>query len=228
MLEASARRIEELVGDGLVLDVGGWADPFARADWVIDLQPYASRGFDRPPPEPERERFSADTWVVRDICAREPWPFEDGRFDFAVCAHTLEDVRDPIGVCDELVRVARAGYIEVPSRLVEQSWAVQGEWVGYSHHTWLCEVSEAGIEFVRKHHAVHGYESNFLPAGFADSLSADERVEQLWWDGSFGRRERVFNGPAAFDHYLRDFVTRTLAQRPPPPSRGRLSRLLRR
>jgi hypothetical protein len=115
MLDASrARILAELADDALVLDVGGGAKPFPRADWVIDLIGYGDRGLYGDPPDPASERFSAATWVMRDICAREPWPFTDGQFDFAVCSHTLEDVRDPIGVCDELTRVARAGYIEVP------------------------------------------------------------------------------------------------------------------
>ena len=54
----------------------------------------------------------------------------DGFFDFAICSHTLEDVCDPVWVCEELARVAKAGYIEVPSRLEEQAWSFQGPWVG--------------------------------------------------------------------------------------------------
>jgi hypothetical protein len=28
----------------VVLDVGGWGRPFTRADWVLDLMPYETRG----------------------------------------------------------------------------------------------------------------------------------------------------------------------------------------
>jgi ubiquinone/menaquinone biosynthesis C-methylase UbiE len=48
---------------------------------------------------PLPEGFTRDTWVQRDICDHEPWPFEDRQFDFVVCSHTLEDVRDPVWVC---------------------------------------------------------------------------------------------------------------------------------
>ena len=73
---------------------------------MIDLMPYATRGL-YGPAAARPERFSEDTWVQQDICG--PWPFADDQFDFAVCAHTLEDVRDPIVVCDELSRVAQGG-----------------------------------------------------------------------------------------------------------------------
>ncbi|MGI8845859.1 MAG: class I SAM-dependent methyltransferase, partial [Thermoleophilaceae bacterium] len=139
MLESSAARILANLGSGdLVLDVGAGANPFERADWVIDLWPYGKRGIygrqDR-----AAERFSEATWVLHDICDPGPWPFADDQFDFAVCSHTLEDVRDPVGVCAELSRVARAGYIEVPSRLEEQSLGVQGPWAGWGHHHWLID-----------------------------------------------------------------------------------------
>src|SRR5918999_2115646 len=130
MLAASVARLDEVLGeDDVVLDVGGAFQPLNRADWVVDLLPYEERGA-HGSIGPGPERFGPETWVQRDVCDREPFPFEDGSIDFAVCSHTLEDLRDPIWVCSELVRVAKAGYVEVPSRLEEQSWGVIGEWAG--------------------------------------------------------------------------------------------------
>src|SRR5689334_18099709 len=123
MLEsARAKLLAELPPDALVLDVGGWADPFERADWVIDRRPYATRGlYERrgwiEPRDRGPERFSETTWIERDICDREPFPFDDDGVDFVICSQTLEDVRDPVWVCSEIERVGRAGYIETPSRL---------------------------------------------------------------------------------------------------------------
>ena len=206
MLAASRTALgSRLANEANVLDVGGWAAPLARADWVIDLMPYETRGLygER---DPEPERFTGETWVVRDICDREPWPFDDGQFDFVVCAHTLEDVRDPVWVCSELQRVARAGYIEVPSRLEEQTWGVQGPWVGWGHHHWLIEIEGETVEFIFKPHLL-GLEDNHFPAGFADTLSPEERVELLWWEDSFTARERIFLD-ASLDDWLREPVRR--------------------
>src|SRR5882672_6252258 len=143
MLAASREEIlSRLTDSDLVLDVGGWGKPFARADWVIDLMPHETRGIYGETPDRDAERFSAATWVERDICDREPWPFTDRQFEFAICSQTLEDVRDPVWVCSELNRVAKAGYIEVPSRLEEQSWGCAGEFVGWDHHRWLIDVAD--------------------------------------------------------------------------------------
>jgi hypothetical protein len=213
MLASSVQRILDRVGDDdLVLDVGGWGRPFARADWVLDRMPYDTRGgWGRDGDGPER--FTRETWIERDVCDREPWPFEDDRIDFAVCSHTLEDVRDPVWVCSELVRVARAGYIEVPSRLAEQSFGVQGEWVGWSHHHWLVDVGDGRIEFVFKVHALHGQERNRFPDGFFQQLPEEERVQTLWWEGTFDYGERAIMSPDELDDYLGSFVERNRGRR---------------
>jgi hypothetical protein len=213
MLAASRERIEsELPGDALVLDVGAGASPFSRADWVLDILPYGSRGR-YGELEPSAERFDESTWVVRDICDREPWPFEADQFDLAVCSHTLEDVRDPVWVCSELIRVARAGYLEVPSRLEEQSYRVLGDFVGWPHHRWIVDVGEDSVDFVFKPHMLPIEDGYFFPAGFVDSLSAEERVQRLFWEGDFAYRERIFTRPDEFRAYLMDFVTAELAAR---------------
>jgi hypothetical protein len=178
MLAAAEAR---LPADGLVLDVGGAAKPLARADVVMDVLPGAD--------------------VRRDVCDREPWPFDDGQFDFAVCSHTLEDVRDPIWVCAELQRVARAGYVEVPSRLEEQSWGVHGEWAGWSHHRWLVDVGDGELVFGHKSHAVHR-PGNHFPPGFHATLTAERRVQWLWWERSLPARERIFTDVAEHDAWL--------------------------
>jgi hypothetical protein len=97
MLPENLAQLLQRPDDQLVLDVGGWAAPVNRADWVIDLMPYESRGVLMPGGfGPGPERFDAGRWVVADICSHQPWPFADDQFDFAICTFTLEDVRDPI------------------------------------------------------------------------------------------------------------------------------------
>ena len=104
-----------LPDDARVVDVGGWAAPLNRADWVLDAMPYATRGGIEPAGVgPGPPRFGEETWIERDLCDRAPYPFEDDFFDFALCTFTLEDLRDPVWVCEEMSRISRAGYIEVP------------------------------------------------------------------------------------------------------------------
>jgi SAM-dependent methyltransferase len=223
MLEAHRRRIEaELPADARLLDIGGWAAPMERADWVLDLLPYETRGL-YGHTDPQRERFSAETWVQRDICDREPWPFADDQFDFVVCSHTLEDVRDPVFVCAEIARVGRAGYLETPSWRAELTSGVNGPWTGYSHHHWLveCDQDRAAIEFVFKFGIVHA-DPYRLPR--VAGVPEDELVTWLWWEGSFSARERIVTDPIALADELRRFVAK---HTPEPAGRRRLAWLRR-
>jgi hypothetical protein len=208
LASSTAELLDRLTGDDLVLDVGGWAKPFARADWVLDLLPYETRGlYGYEQGDSDVERFSADTWVERDICAREPWPFTDKQFDFAICSHTLEDIRDPVWACQELQRVAKAGYIEVPSRVQEQAPHIQGAHAGWGHHHWLVDVGDGSIDFVFKHHVIHGKKRFQVPTEVARQLTPEQRVQTLWWEGSFNVRERIFVGDIEeFQQYLEAVV----------------------
>ncbi len=224
MFRESLALLHERVDDSAtVLDVGGWARPLTRADWVLDLMPYESRGMLGHDGADGQERFSLDTWITRDLCDREPWPFGDGQFDYAICSHTLEDLRDPVWVCSELQRVARAGYIEVPSRLEEQSWNVQGPWVGWGHHHWLIDVGAKDITFVFKPHILGGIPGSAFPAGFADRVPEADRRQMLWWEGGFDYRERLFYEPEDLNTYLTDFVAENIDRWPASQSGRRRS-----
>jgi len=226
MLPRSRDQILQFLEESdVVLDVGGWARPFARADWVIDLQPYDARGlYGYDEGARATERFAEATWVVRDICDHEPWPFDDNQFDFVICSHTLEDVRDPVRVCEELQRVAKAGYIEVPSRLEEQTVGVNGDWPGWAHHRWLCDVDKRGIQFVHKSHALSAQPQFTVPLSYTDSRPLADRRETLWWEGSFVCAERVIMSGEEMDAYLAEAVPAEAKSR----RRGRLISALRR
>lgn len=232
MLESARNRIlDELDPAAVVLDIGGWADPLERADWVIDLMPYETRGlYERNgwiEPRPEQpERYDAERWVVRDLCDREPYPFDDDSIDFVVCGHTLEDVRDPIWVCSEMKRIGKAGYIEVPSRLEEQSWGVAGPFVGWPHHRWLIDLHGDRLEFALKLHSIHARPDQQFPRSSWEGLPEERRVEALWWRGGFEYSETTFIDEESSSRHLREPVLRELGARPSrAPLRDRLRRL---
>jgi hypothetical protein len=203
-----------------VLDVGGWACPFNRAQWVLDAEPYETRGYYRTfggqaSQGGDREWFTADTWVCRDICDRRPWPFADQQFDFAVCSHTLEDLRDPLWVCAELIRVSRRGYIEIPSREWETCRGVERpDLAGLSHHRWLVEVAGNGLTFLPKYHLIHAGRRFSFPPAHLRSLSPERAVQWLWWDGPFEYREVTLHGLAAIEAELAGYVNRVRPRSP--------------
>jgi ubiquinone/menaquinone biosynthesis C-methylase UbiE len=122
-----------------ILDVGGGVNPNKNATHVIDIQP-----------EPKDCKLQ---YTEQDIC--NPWPFKDKEFDFIICDNVLEDIKDPIFVCNEMMRVGKAGRIVVPSILTEctkgiDSWPGNKLYAGYCHHRWLCIVNDGMIRFIPK------------------------------------------------------------------------------
>jgi hypothetical protein len=197
-----------------VLDVGGWASPFNRADWILDCKPYETRGFYGTVGLPasqggETEYFNEKTWVVRDICEKTPWPFPDNFFDFSICAGTLEDIRDPLFVCSELIRVSRAGYVETPSRLAEscRGWEDLGI-AGLSHHRWLVEYLPNELVFCSKYHIMHTSSKFSLPPSVYRGLTREERMDGMFWTNAFDFRELIHVGPDPVRQYLGEFVDR--------------------
>ncbi len=223
MLQSNADKILSMLrSTDVVLDIGGWARPFNRADYVIDQEPWETRGYygaALPAQGGHEEHFRRETWIQRDICAREPFPFEDGEIDFVICSHTLEDIRDPLWVCSEMNRVAKAGYLEVPSRLAETCRGIEYGQVGWSHHRWLIEIRYRHVDFLMKYHTIHSRGTLSFPHAFLRTMGEERKVTWLFWEGSFSYGERTIHGVDGMVEELRAFVAR---HRPYSPGYVRL------
>jgi SAM-dependent methyltransferase len=226
-----AEVLRRLTDQALVLDVGGWACPFNRAQWVLDSEPYESRGFYREfggasSQGGAREWFTKETWIQRDMCAREPWPFADKQFDYVICSHTLEDLRDPLWVCAEMVRVGKRGYVEVPSRIAESTRGLERPGVvGLSHHRWLIDIEAGDIRFLQKFHFIHSHWRFSLPLRHLKALPPEQHVQWLFWDGGFRFQEVFVHGLEAQERLLEEYAQRAY---PRSQLRLRLDRLGRR
>jgi Methyltransferase domain len=229
VFEPNVERVMERVGPkDVVLDIGGWARPFNRADYVLDAEPYDTRGHygaRSPAQGGDRERFTRETWIRRDICDHAPYPFADKQIDFVTCSHVLEDVRDPLWVCAEMRRIARRGYIEVPSRLAESCRGLEPGQVGWSHHRWLIDIDGPSITFLMKYHRIHSHWRYSLPASYWRTLPESARVQWLFWDDTFEFRERTIHGVEHIEAELEGYVRRT---RPYAPALVSVDRSVRR
>lgn len=190
-----ARQIAQgLPPERRVIDVGGGGAPFWRADWVVDAIPFDAAGkLARDTHGGEPPRYRKETWVEVDLCDRTAWPFDDSQFDFAICSHLLEDVRDPIWICSELTRIAKAGYIEVPSRYVEQSLGVEHpRFAGYYHHRWLISVEEGELVFRHKPHLLHVTRDAIVAElGVSRRINPAHEITTLFWTETLHVREAL-------------------------------------
>jgi hypothetical protein len=108
----------------------------------------------------------------------------------------LEDVRDPLTVCAELIRVSKHGYIETPSRLREifakerffQLKTLFGRMpaIGFPHHRWFVEIDGTHVKFTAKDHRIlKGFNYFIRRSDLGRKLSEQESGIGLFWSGGF-------------------------------------------
>jgi hypothetical protein len=189
-----------------VLDVGGAGAPFKRANYVIDILPFEEINHNQERGSGEI-LFTKDTYVQHDICDRTPWPYPDKFFDYSFCSHVLEDIRDPLWVCSEIMRVSKAGYIETPSRLFETTFNLEAKGLsGASHHRWLVDVFEGKLRFTFKYFHIYYPFINKNKRKLAQKH--DEMLLRVEWKDSFDFYENWLNsGKEIFEYYLGHEIT---------------------
>lgn len=212
MFTSNVETIMSMIGpQDKVIDIGGWWKPFVRADWVVDAMPFATRGRGGVQGSGP-ERFSDATWIQTDVCDRKGLPFEDKTFDFSICSHVLEDIRDPVFLCSEIIRISKAGYIECPSRLVEQCVGVESRnYCGYHHHRWFVEIEGPDVTFVNKSDLPMFNWKLRLPKRFFLDLPEHKRVVWLFWRESFTYREKILTTYEEEAAYLSSLIRSTRA-----------------
>jgi SAM-dependent methyltransferase len=108
-------------------------------------------------------------------------PFHDSQFDFIFASHIAEHVNDPEEFCKQLMRVGRAGYIEVPSPLFDN--LVYGN---RNAHKWWVEFCDDTGRLIFSprmniiNESISPKDNTQLYKYFRGSI-----VTELYWEGSF-------------------------------------------
>ena len=97
-----------------VIDVGGTMTGWSKdiIDALVDIQ--------------IPEKTNTKTFKI-NISDEDEWKDlneyvkTNGKFDFSICTHTLEDISNPKLVCKQLSKISKAGYIAIPSKYIELS-----------------------------------------------------------------------------------------------------------
>ena len=142
--------------------------------------PYANVCLDK---EDYSNYFKDKLFIQHDL-NNLPLPFEDKELDFCWASHVLEHMPSPIDFINEIVRIAKAGYIEVPTPLVDNLVAGGDIDDPYGHKWWVFydDHNEKIIVRPRRHiilPSVSVSELNMLYPFFRSSF-----VLELYWEDS--------------------------------------------
>lgn len=171
-----------------LIDIGASHNPFDRK--------YLTHTFDIVPAEMEGVHA-----FIGNMNRYEDWqPILDyvnqhGKFTFANCTHTLEDIANPMLVLEMLPRIAEQGFIAVPSKYNELQRR-EGHFRGTMHHRWIFNNENSVLIAYPKvpivdHITYYPYESVI-----------EERAEmelRMFWisDITFGIANNDYLGPTA-------------------------------
>lgn len=165
--------------DYSVIDIGGRLHPWADevVDAYVDYMEF----------ETDKRQYVGDVndeAVWREVRA-------DRVYDFAICSHVLEDIRDPIVGLRWLPKIARAGFLGLPLKHREFSNSKSNYWLGQPQHLWVYAVKHDGpggsarLITLPKWHSIHYFNANmddYPPLGEEDSNLGPRTLD--WYDGT--------------------------------------------
>ena len=149
-----------------VLDVGGADNPWMweYVTAYIDLrEPHTY--LEHYPNNILKDALDKARTFIGDVNEPEGWEgieqdvADNGKYDFAICSHVLEDIRNPPYVVKQLPKIAKAGYVAFPSVHWElgidtellthtpedkrlEEWGITGTFRGFMHHRWILTVKD--------------------------------------------------------------------------------------
>ena len=116
-------------------------------------------------------------------------PFKDKEFDYVILSHVMEHVPNLIDFKEELVRIAKAGYIELPTKLNDNIvFGCDEEILG---HKWWFEFDDDNQQllYTEKKDAM----DKFLSVGSVwkfQKFFEDSFILQFYWEGNINLKER--------------------------------------
>ena len=149
-----------------VIDIGASDDPWSNPDAILDIQKGNFLG----------KSFIGNINDDRGWIDILHYVAANGKFDFSICSHTLEDIAYPALTLRMLPLISKAGYIAVPSHFRELSRGLEynSQYRGYFHHRWILAPDQGVLTVVPKISALEYLQIEGDP-------SEDKSELQIWW-----------------------------------------------
>lgn len=133
-------RIKGIAETDKVLEIGPGASPFPRSDALLEKIFDENEAFKQRGLQPKTE-YSKPVYYHDG----RQFPFQDKEFDYVICAQVLEHVPadELANFIKEMERVAKRGYIEVPSLFYEYLF-------NFHVHKWLINFKDGKLLLLDK------------------------------------------------------------------------------
>lgn len=205
--------------EGAVLDVGGGSSPYIGSSHILDIGDFSAKrltenAWGGAPDVAGRNvsmtnglagKWDESQYTRFDLCSGKKWPFMDKQFDLGLCSHTLEDIRDPLSVVKELIRVSKKILVICPSRLFEQTLGVDHPCCcGFAHHLWMVYIEGNTLLFQRKSGNLYLRKCH-LKCPLGKTLSVEYGAMFVYADNLVAE-ERVFHDSVIESEYLAGFL----------------------
>lgn len=152
-----------------VLDIGSGDKPFWRGDVFCDKLSCA----DNQRASRSETITTIGKFINSDVCQM---PFSNKEFDFSYCSHLLEHVKDLKKAIDEINRVSKSGYIEVPNAAHEFASP-------FGSHLWLIFTDGKKLTFVRKSNRMERLiRINCKEMNYGKSKACNPFIRHFWKD----------------------------------------------
>mgnify|MGYP001249170163 CR=1 FL=1 len=117
-------------------------------------------------------------------------PFKDKEFDYVILSHVLEHVPNLLEFKDELIRIAKSGYIELPTKFYDN--LVFGSDEPILGHKWWFEFDDDNniLYYTKKIDAIE----KFISVGTSwkfQKYFEDSFILQFYWKDNFEMKERA-------------------------------------
>ena len=166
-------------GDYKVIDIGG-----SVGNWFNDNIDAIMDFF------PPKTDFDG-TFFKGDITKQSGWDNileyvgKNGKFDFCICRHTLEDINNPEFVCEMMSKISNEGWIAVPSKYFELAKGVYSrDTRGLHHHRWIFATHKGSVYGLPKMGWTDSFTDEELAPVFANKKSGPTWALELsfFWE----------------------------------------------
>lgn len=129
---------------------------------------------------------------------------KNGKFDYSICSHTLEDIYNPFDVIKLLEKISKRGFIAIPSKYDELSVNPSGKFRGYPHHKYIFNIKEDNKLLILP-------KSSFIENEKRSDLIAEKKGGQkqlcIFWEDTINFElhsfEPIFSDEQLIDSYFK-------------------------